>query len=203
MRIEFRPGVKNGSCRVHNLSLTIQATINDLGCPVCQVSAVSQNVGAEIRKKRVLTRTTGETISPSGNNCRPLFKLASEWPEGVLMLRWGVAPCAALLALSLVGPARAQMPSPGSSGLKYVAIDTTKNLAAPIPVVPVQPKKSLLSRTVNSFKSLNPLAKTPTPPVGQAAQSLQQGSLLKSLSNNVKLPSIPPKVSDVVTGTIK
>ncbi len=118
------------------------------------------------------------------------------------MLRWGIVPGAGLLVLVLTAPASAQMPAAGN-GLKFAPINTTKNLAAPIPVMPVQPRKSLLSRTVASVKSLNPLA---SKPAAQAAPTApmpqQQGSALKTLSN-LKLPSWPPKVSDVVTGTIK
>ncbi len=120
----------------------------------------------------------------------------------MLMLRWGIALCAGLFVLAQT--ASAQVPSAGN-GLKFVAIDTTKNLAAPIPLMPVQKKKSLLSRTYDSVKSLNPLASKPASPIAPKAapaQVPQSSSALQALSN-VKLPNWPPKVTDVVTGTVK
>jgi hypothetical protein len=122
----------------------------------------------------------------------------------MLMLRWGIALGAGWLLLALATPASAQVPIAGN-GLTFAPIDTSKNLAAPIPLMPVQKKKSLLSRTYDSVKSLNPLASKPTPqiaPKAAPAQVPQSSAALQALSN-IKVPNWPPKVTDVVTGTVK
>ena len=128
------------------------------------------------------------------------------------MLRWGGFLAAGLVSLALTGAARAQLPSPGSTGMNFVPVDTTKNLAAPIPVVPVPPKKSLLSRTVSSVKSVVPFVGKSTPsvspvmPMAALPKNLQQPqqaaqppspTLLQTVNN---LLSLKPKVSDVVSG---
>ncbi|MFL5340772.1 MAG: hypothetical protein ACJ8F7_11535 [Gemmataceae bacterium] len=131
------------------------------------------------------------------------------------MLRWGGLLAAALVGLALTGTARAQLPSPGSSGMNYVPVDTTRNLAAPIPVVPVPPKKSLLSRTYSSVKSVVPFVGKSTPNVSpmmptamtpknmpQPQQPAQASgpTLLQTVNNFL---SLKPKVSDVVSGSAR
>src|SRR5947209_5235012 len=116
------------------------------------------------------------------------------------MLRWGGMLCAGLVGLALAGSVRAQLPV-GGGGNKMVPIDTTRNLAAPIPVVPVAQKKSLLSRTYDSVKSVVPFTGKSSPnvspvmPMAQLPKNLQQPvqaqapspTLLQTINNVLSL----------------
>jgi hypothetical protein len=94
------------------------------------------------------------------------------------------------------------MPSSGSTGMKFVPVNTTQNLAAPIPIR-VIPKKTLLQRVHDSVARLNPLAPSrpamPTIPKPTTAPPKDsQGS-----SGIANLLPHKPRVSDFVTGTFK
>ena len=75
----------------------------------------------------------------------------------------GVSMCAAGLVLGVPAGTPAQGPSAGKSGMIYAPIDTTKNLAAPIPLPRLPVKKSFFGRVRSSVASLNPFAKKPDP----------------------------------------
>ncbi len=116
------------------------------------------------------------------------------------MHRWGILLAGGLLALALVGPARAQ-------AVRNVPIDTTKNLAAPIPLIPVAPKKSLVSRTVNTVKSVVPFVKKSTPQIAPVAPTTQLPNPIKpaiaDAISSVTSMLHKPRVSDFVTGSAK
>jgi hypothetical protein len=80
-------------------------------------------------------------------------------PEGGIMRKWGIALAAAGL---LAGAASA-------GDLKYVPVNTSRNLVAPVPVYGAfAQRKSWLGRVGDSIKSLSPFnskkAVLPTPP---------------------------------------
>ncbi|HEV3146549.1 MAG TPA: hypothetical protein VGZ47_21860 [Gemmataceae bacterium] len=102
---------------------------------------------------------------------------------------------------------QAQQPSVGGTNMQFVPVDTSKNLAAPIPSVPTlqkpaPPKKPLLARIGDRIGALNPFrpkpaaAKAPGPvsPTTQLPKDQQPPATTPPLS----LPQIPP----VVQGTI-
>src|SRR5262245_25304338 len=79
-------------------------------------------------------------------------------PKGEPMLRWGIVLVAAV-ALGVATEARAQLPR-GNGQVQFVPIDTTKNLATPIPTVAMpQTKDSYFDRLYNSLASVLPFPK--------------------------------------------
>src|SRR5262249_11430567 len=84
------------------------------------------------------------------SSCRDSFRT-----KGKPMFRWGIA-LAAVVALGYASQLHAQVPT-GGNGLKFVPVDTTRNLAAPVPMVYIpQPKMPLPDRLHNFFASFIP-----------------------------------------------
>lgn len=71
------------------------------------------------------------------------------------MTRWGIA-AAAVVLLGLTGPVQAQVPT-GGNGMRFVPIDTSRNLATPLPVGNIpQLKKSSLERFFEAVEKALP-----------------------------------------------
>ena len=115
------------------------------------------------------------------------------------MLRWKLAIAAGVIVLAVAGSARAQGPSPGSTGMQFVPINTTQNLAAPIPVRIMPQRKSLLKRVHDSVSKLSPFS--PSQPTMPVATTQPKGTSAAAGLSNLIPPK--PKVTDFVSGAAK
>ncbi len=71
------------------------------------------------------------------------------------MQRWGIV-LAAVVLIGLASEVRAQVPV-GGNGMRFVPVDTTKNLATPIPSVNLpKPNLSMQDKIHNVFASFLP-----------------------------------------------
>lgn len=123
------------------------------------------------------------------------------------MPNWGKLALVLVGTAALVAATQAQQPVSGRSGLRFVPIDTTKNLAAPIPLMPQAPKKSFLERTSDRLSSLNPFSSkksapslSPMPPQARLPKNMQAPPQQQPSSgglSNLKLPEIPPLLTGV------
>src|SRR5262245_24103514 len=121
------------------------------------------------------------------------------------MHRWGIVLTAAV-ALGLAVEARAQLPR-GNGQVQFAPIDTTKNLATPIPTINApQPKDSYFDRLYDALASVLPFPKrnrrpnlaAPLAPIVQMpANSPGAVQAQQPTSNLPSLPSfkIPPLIS--------
>src|SRR5262245_22931006 len=116
-----------------------------------------------------LTRSFPSAISPRPQIWTDSVTMGRGRPKGGIMQRWGIALAAAGLLAS--GAAAGE--------LKFVPVDTTRNVAAPVNVYsPFGPKKSWLGRVGDSIRSLSPFSSkksTPTQP-GPVMQGAAAGA---------------------------
>lgn len=116
------------------------------------------------------------------------------------MLRWIGLVAVGALVLGFAVPARAQLPTSGAGGMKLVPVDTTRNLAAPVPTIIQPPRKSLLQRTRDSLSRLNPFSTTPKPtapqqPTTKMPQQNAQQQPNTGGGGGLSLPKIPNLIS--------
>jgi hypothetical protein len=127
------------------------------------------------------------------------------------MGRWEIV-LAAVTLLGLATQLRAQTPT-GGNGLRFVPIDTTKNLATPIPTVNIpQPNLSMQDKVHNFFARFlpfinkrqgtlpGPVMPGTTLPKGiqSAINQPQKPTTSTSTSGLPSLPTVPPIVSGSV-----
>jgi hypothetical protein len=123
------------------------------------------------------------------------------------MKNWMIPTLAAAGLFVLSSMVHAQLPSAGGTNMQFVPVDTTKNLAAPVPAMkppPQQQQKPFLAKigdrlaALNPFRPKQPPARVPGPmaPTTQLPRDQQPPA---NVSTPPSLPQIPP----LVQGSIK
>ena len=123
------------------------------------------------------------------------------------MKHWTISTLAAFGLFVLASTVHAQLPSASGPNMQWVPVDTTKNLAAPVPSMkpPTQQQpKPLLARIGDRISALNPFRpKQPAPQVPGPLAPTTQLPKSQQPPVNANAPLSLPQIPPLVQGTIK
>jgi hypothetical protein len=109
----------------------------------------------------------------------------------------------AATAIAIVGiSVSSHAQSPGGTNMKFVPVDTNKNLAAPVPTVYTPPpkpeRKPILARIGDAIGRLNPFK--PKQPASTAGTIPQPNGNVQPASNFSPAPSLPQGLPTAAPG---
>jgi hypothetical protein len=118
------------------------------------------------------------------------------------MKLWNISALASVGLVILASAVHAQLPSAGGTNMQFVPVDTTRNLAAPVPTMkppPQQQQKPFLARVGDRLSALNPFRPKQPParvpgPVAPTTQLPRDQQPPANASAPPSLPQIPPLV---------